>query len=120
MITGKLLLGCAFLCSYAPLIFNPTDSSVRTLRSAGYTIEGRDPCDGTGVCCALLPANKENEVYYLTLSHGKLRRPHLELIKRFSNLRQVRAHRPVPLDEYIELKNIMPDGSVVLVNIVDD
>lgn len=110
-----ILMSLALSLTYAPVWQDDTDPSLRTLRKAGFVIEGRDPCYGTGLCCALLPANKESEVYYVTLPDGDWNEGHLKLIERFQNLAEIRSKRSVSVEEFVQLKKHSSLGTRLLV-----
>lgn len=92
------------------------DVSLQTLRNAGYVIQGRDPCEGTGLCCELLPAKREAEVYYITLPNSEWQSDDVQLMRQFPNLKQIRADRTVTESEYAILKEIAPIGCTVIVS----
>jgi hypothetical protein len=117
---GLAVLGLSAIVTAAIIVMNLDQSShtVRTLRSAGFLIEGRDPCNGSELCCGLLPANKDDEVYYVTLPDSRWDYAHLVMLKRFNNVQQVRANRSVSADEYQELCRSVIDPSSVLVNVL--
>ena len=95
----------------SPLYLDPTSGGVRSLRNAGFQIEGRDPCYGSGLCCALLPANTNDEVHYVTLPVGPWNATHIRLLGRFPNLKHVRANREAPAAEYDALCQAYCDES---------
>lgn len=119
---GLAVLGLSAIVTAAIIFINLDQSShtVRTLRSAGFLIEGRDPCSNSGFCCGLLPANKDDEVYYVTLPDTRWDDEHLVMLKQFNNVQQVRANRSVSVDEYQKLRGCVVDPSSVLVNVLSD
>ena len=120
MVHKLIAFGLALALNHAPLYLDLTDQSLKTLRAAGYEIKGRDPCDGTGLCCALLPANLEREVFYVTLPDTKYQERHFALLKRFPNLKQIRANRVVSETEYAEIMDIVPSGTSVIVSVLEN
>ncbi|MCA9194132.1 MAG: hypothetical protein KDB03_20320 [Planctomycetales bacterium] len=101
MLTWKLTLGSlVVLIANLPPYWDPTTAAIRSLRAKGYRIEGRDPCDGAGFCCALLPASEDGDVYYVTLPQRGWNMSQLRHLKRFENLKSIRADRAVTPTEF--------------------
>lgn len=68
----------------------------------------------------MLPANKDDEVYYVTLPDSRWNDGHLVMLNRFNNVKQIRANRTVSVDEYQKLRVCVVDPSSVLVNVLSD
>lgn len=114
MTTWSVLMSVmALQIANSPLYLDPTSDCVRALRNAGFQIEGQDPCYGSGLCCALLPANTNDEVHYVTLPRGLWSAAHIRLLSCFANLKQVRANREATAAEYDFLCQACGDESLV-------
>lgn len=94
-----------------------TSEAVRTLRAVGYVLEGKDPLDGTGLCGPLLPVITDDDVHYVTLPNAAWDTKNLELMRRFENIKQIRAERDVTDDEYKTLCALIDDRSCLLLNV---
>ena len=115
MMTWKVTFGAIVLwLANAMPYSDSTSSAIRSLRNAGYKIEGRDPCDGTGFCCALLPAFHDEDVCFVTLPAKKWTSSQLRLLKHFEHLKQIRADRDVDRTEFDTLCEILGDRKHLL------
>ena len=121
MFAWNVLIGTiAYLTAVSPVHFDNTSPTVRSLRGSGFKLEGRDPCDGTGLCCALLPANIDSEVYYVTLPNKGWDLDDLRLLNRFTNLKHIRAGREISKVEYDTLRKLIRTEDCLLFNVRND
>jgi hypothetical protein len=92
----------------APPVFDPTDSTVRRLRSVGVQLYGRDPCEGTGLHCASPPAYTSNDVDVAVLPRRGHSLDDLRAFSRLPNVRRVASNRTITEREYDVLNASVP------------
>ena len=92
----------------APPVFDPTDSTVRRLRSNGIQLYGRDPCEGTGLHCARLPVYASGDVDAVFLPCGGYRLGDLRALSLLHNVRYVRSNRSLTERQYRVLNESLP------------
>ncbi len=113
----------AFVASVliAPPVFDPTDATVRRLRSYGIQLYGRDPCEDTGLHCALLPVNTSDDVCSVFLPRRGYTIADLRSLSRLTNLRHVRSNRTLTEREYNVLDASVPASVWLFCNVrLDD
>ena len=84
---------------------------------AGIQTQGRDPCAGTGLCCALLPVRVPTDVYYVSLPARGFNNEHLRLLRHFPNLLHVRCQRDLSEAEHQLIRSNVPTGTWLLYNV---
>jgi hypothetical protein len=90
----KMVLGVAMQLPPADLA-----TPMQRLARIDAEILGRDPCEGTGLCCALNPVFGPKDVDAIVLPKIGTEVVHLRLLREFPNLRRVRVQRYISEEE---------------------
>ncbi|WP_231744171.1 hypothetical protein [Stieleria neptunia] len=105
----------------APPAFESTDATVARLRSHGIQLSGRDPCEGTGLHCALLPVYTAGDVCSVFLPRRGYTVADLRTLSRLTNLQHVRSNRMLSEREYNILNASVPRSVWLFCNVrLDD
>lgn len=97
----------------APPASPPTDPTIQHLEMAGVKLQGRDPCQGTGLCCALLPVCQPSDVDYITFPRHWVDLTNVAMLGHFPNLKCVGCVRTVSKAEFDTLlKTVSPTTSI--------
>lgn len=119
--TGNLAMECfnliaAVAVSIASLTppFALDDKQVlKRCKEVKIQLLGRDPCAGSGFCCALLPVNCPQDVGSVNVPRNGFDLDDLRLLKCFTNLSQVRSRWSLTEAEDRVVRQSVPKGTAL-------
>lgn len=104
----EIVLGAAMQLPPADLA-----TPIQRLARIDAKILGRDPCEGTGLLCALDPVFGPKDVDAIILPKIGTDIVHLRLLREFPNLRRVRVDRYISEEEYMILESSLSTNTLI-------